>query len=160
MHSCIFQISTKPIGEDERKNPDYYYDEHPFADYIGNELKGSDREEAIGYLADTLKDVFTPSGRDCLAYRGEEALKKFLQAWADDIKAKAAELTADNILSEQRLYMIRSVTQETHKRTSKRVHIEEWNGWAGPMEDLIEFVAHEMKEGDKIYVGSVIDYHF
>lgn len=158
MHSAIFQISTKPIGEDERTKPEYYYEDSYFADYIGDEFEGGDREDAIKSLTASLDGVFKPAGRDCLVYLGKDSLKKFLQAWADDIKANAAELNADNILSEIR--HLKLSVQETHKHSSIRVHIEEYNGWAGPITDLIEFADWKLKEGDKIYVGSVIDYHF
>lgn len=160
MHSKIFQISNKPISKDDYTSPETYYDNSgDFADYIGDEIEGEEREDCVGYLAHDLRGVFTAAGRDCLVYLGRDALQAFLQEWADDIKAKAAELTADNILVKQRLYNIRATTKETHRRTDYRVHIEEWNGCAGPFGDIIEW-ASQLKEGDHIYVGAVIDYHY
>ena len=162
MHSKIFQISSKPISKDEYTSPETYYDNSSdFADYIGDEVKDKEeRDNCVGYLAHVLRGVFTAVGRDHLVYLGEDALRKFLQEWADDIKAKAAELTADNILSNQRLYNIRATTEETHLRTDYRVHIEEWNGLPGPLGDIIEWAASQLKEGDSIYIGAIIDYHF
>lgn len=161
MHSKILQISSKPIGKDDYTNPDMYTDTNDsFYDYIGDLVEGEERDDSVGHLAELLKGVFKPAGRDCLVYLGGEALGRFLQSWANELKAQANELTADNILNEQRLNIISATTKETHLRTGYRVHIEEWNGWAGPFGDLIEWAACNLKEGDMIYVGAVIDYHY
>lgn len=160
MHSKIFQISSKPISKDEYTDSETYY-ENSFADYIGDEVKDEqEREDCVGYLAHALRGVFTAVGRDHLVYLGKDALHSFLQEWANDIKLQASDLTADNILTNQRLYNIRATTNETHRRTSYRVHIEEWNGYAGPFENIIEWAASELKEGDSIYIGAIIDYHY
>lgn len=160
MHSKIFQISSKPISKDEYSSPSDYYDNSgDFADYIGDEVDEEDRDDYVGYLAHDLRGVFTAVGRDHLVYLGDGALHSFLQEWADDIKAQAAELTADNILANQRLYNIRKTVDETHHRSCFRVHIEEWNGWAGPIGDVIEWAKGYLKEGDSIYIGAIIDYH-
>ena len=162
MHSKIFQISSEPIDKENYNSPSDYYDNSgDFADYIGDELTDERREDAIGYLADLLKDVFTPSGRDTLTYKGEEALRQFKQKWADRIKAMANELTADNLFSEQRLYLIQSVATETHLRTAYRVDIQDWcGGVAYPFGELFEWAASQLKEGDRIYIGAIIDYHY
>lgn len=161
MHSKIFQIGKKPIDKDEYDSPsDFYDNSSDFADYIGDPVGDEDRDEYVGYLAHALRGVFKPAGRDCLVYLGENALRTFLQEWADKIKCMANELTADNILKNLRLYNIRATTNDTHRREDFRIHIEEWNGWAGPFGDIIEWAACQLKEGDKIYVGAIIDYHF
>lgn len=161
MHSKIFQISSKPISKDEYTSSETYYDNSSsFADYIGEEVEDwEQRDNCVGYLAHDLRGLFTAVGRDHLVYLGEDALHSFLQEWADDIKARAAELTADNILANQRLWNLRATTNETHRCSSYRVHIEEWNGYAGPFKDIIEWAANELKEGDSIYIGAIIDYH-
>ena len=162
MHSKIFQISSKPISKADYKVSEDYYEGHDsWADYIGDEVDDKEeREDCVGYLAHELRGVFTAVGRDHLVYLGEDALHSFLQEWADDIKARAAELTADNILADQRLFNIRATTNKTHRCSSYRVHIEEWNGYAGPFKDIIEWAANELKEGDSIYIGAIIDYHY
>ena len=54
-HSKIYQISSKPIAEDEYASPsDFYENSGDFADYIGDEMKGDDRRECIESLADTV----------------------------------------------------------------------------------------------------------
>lgn len=162
MHSKIFQISSKPISKDEYTSPETYYDNSgDFADYIGDEVKDEeDRDDYIGYFADVVKDVFTPVGRGVLAYKGEDAMRQFKQKWAAEIKRLSDELTADNMLCEQRLYRISKATAETHIHTSYRVDIEDWcGGCAYPIGELIEWAACQLKEGDRIYIGAIIDYH-
>lgn len=162
MHNKIFQISSKPISKDDYTEPETYYENsNNFADYIGDEVKDEkEREDCVGYLAHALRGVFTAVGRDHLVYLGKDALHSFLQEWANDIKSQASDLTADNILTNQRLYNIRATTNDTHRRISYRVDIEEWNGHAGPFEDIIEWAAYKLEKGDSIYIGAIIDYHF
>ena len=162
MHSKIFQISSKPISKKDYTDPSTYDDNSSdFADYIGVEVADDEREQYIGYLADNLKDIFTPVGRGVLAYKGEDAMRKFKQEWADAIKQQAEELTADNILCNYRLYRISNAIDATHIGTNYRVDIEDWcGGRADPFAELIEWAAYQLKEGDRIYIGAIIDYHY
>lgn len=160
MHSQIYQLATKPISEDNHVSPEYFYENHePWADYIGDVFKGERRDECIGYLADLLEDVFKHEGGGVFTYLSDDALRKFLTEWAAELRRRA-ELTADNILKDQNLWKLRHCCTDTHKDTSKRFYIEEWNGWAGPFEDVIDWAASQLKKGDRIYVGAVIDYHY
>ena len=161
MHGKIFQISAEPISREDYVSPDDFYENSSnFADYIGEEVKVYERKNYVGYLAHDLRGVFTAVGRDHLVYLGDDALRKFLQEWADKIKAQAAELTADNILNGMRLTKISLTTKETHRDSDYRVYIDEWNGYAGPLADLIGYAANKLKKGDSIYIGAVIDYHY
>lgn len=158
MHSKIFQISSKPIDRDDYKCPDDYYDNSSeFADYIGDEMKGERREECIGYLALNLSDLFSYDG-EAFVYKGNDAMHAFNKKWIDAIKESAGDLTDENLLFN--LYRLRKLTKSTHKESSFRFDIEEWNGWAGPMYDIVDYAASRLKEGDRIYVGAVIDYHY
>ena len=160
-HSRIFQVSNKRIDKDDYVEPDNFYENSgDFADYIGNEQEGGDRKEDIGYLADTLRDLFTlDTTGEALVYRGEEAMKAFKEAWAVCLREEAGKVTAENVLEWQPRYDVRRTCEETHLRTSYRFYIEEENGFAGPCDDLIEYAA-SMKQGDKLYIGAVIDYHY
>ena len=162
MHSKIYQIANKPIDKEDYQSPETYYDNSgDFADYIGNEYEDEDRDEAIEYLADLLKDVFEHKGGGEFRYKGKEAMEKFMQAWADGIKAMADKLTADNLFKNQRLFNLRCITEETHLGTSYRVDIADWaEGVAYPFGELFEYAASQLKKGDCIYVGAVIDYHY
>lgn len=160
MHSKIFQISTSPIDKEDYASPCRYYDNsQEFADYIGDEEEGERREDYIKYLAELLSDLFSYDGK-AFVYKGKTALRKFKRKWALAIRDFASKLTANNILSDCNLYHLRSLAKDTHLDTSFRFDIEEWNGWAGPMYDLIDYAEYNLKSGDRIYIGAVIDYHF
>lgn len=162
MHSKIFQINCRPISKDERMNPNQFYDNSwDFADYIGDEVKDeSDRKRYIDNVASMLEGVFTLNDDYSLTYMGEDALRKFLEEWADELRCLTASLCADNILKAQNLWKVRQCCTDTHKGTSYRFYIEKWNGWAGPFENMIDFAHSQLKKGDRIYVGAIIDYHY
>lgn len=163
-HSRIYQVSSKRIAKDDYASPDDFYENSgDFADYIGDRIDDEeDRKEDIRHLAETLSDLFDLSDDgNALVYKGDEAMKKFKQDWADAIRKAAQEITADNVLESSPRWKVRFICNETHLQTSRRVNIEEWNGYAGPMDDLIEWVAYKkFKAGKKIYIGAVIDYHY
>ena len=163
-HSRIYQISSKRIAKYDYATPDDFYENSgDFADYIGDRIDDKDdRKGDIRRLAETLSDLFDLSDDgNALVYKGDEAMKKFKEQWADAIRKAAQEITADNILELSPRWKVRTICNETHLQTSRRVSIEEWNGYAGPMDDLIEWVAYKkFKAGKKIYIGAVIDYHY
>lgn len=162
MHSKIFQISNKFIAREDYASPSTYWDNSgDFADYIGDRYEGKDEDEAIEYLADLLKDVFEHLGGGKFVYKGEEAMAKFKQAWADELRRQAGLLTPENLFKDQNLYRIRATTKETHLRSSCRVDIENWcGGVAYPFGELFEYADSQLKKGDRIYVGAIIDYHY
>lgn len=162
MHSKIYQISSTPISEEDYRSPDDYYDNSDdFADYIGNSCEGNGREECIENFASIIEDVFTYKGGGVFEYNGPEALRKFKQAWADAIKEHVNTLTADNMLCEQRLFRLAQLTETTHLGASSRVDIENWTGGvAYPLSELYEWADYQLKKGDCIYIGAVIDYHY
>lgn len=161
MHSKIFQISNAPIDKDDYSSPECYYDNSEFADYIGEPMKGETREDCIKYLAESLSDLFSyDKEAGAFVYKGKDALHEFKRKWLEAIREITDKLTADNLMEEHNVYRLRRLTLQTHLDSSFRFDINEWNGWAGPMEDLVEYAGYQLKEGDRIYVGAVIDYHY
>lgn len=161
MHSNIYQISSQPISKEDYANPSRYYENSDdFADYIGDEVPDEERDDYIGWFADSVKDVFTAVGDGVLAYKGKEALQAFKQKWADRIKEVANELTTDNMFAMQ-LYRIGKIAEKTHLEIFSRVDIDGWcSGGAFPFGELFEYADSQLKEGDSIYIGAIIDYHF
>jgi hypothetical protein len=162
-HSRIFQVSIQPIEVDDYAvSSDFYENSGDFADYIGDEQEGDDRKDDIGHLADTLRDLFTlDEDGEALTYKGETAMAAFKQAYADCLREEADKVTAENILEWQTRYEVRAISKETHLRTDYRFKIEDWNGdFADTPAELISYVADKMKEGEKLYIGAVIDYHY
>lgn len=160
MHSKIFQISNRPINKDDYASPESFY-ESSFADYIGDEV--DDKEERRDYiesLAKTLEGVFTLNEDYSLTYNGKDALHEFLTKWVDYLQGLTANLTADNIFSNVSIDLIRYTCNTTHKDCGFRFYIEDWNYHAGPLKDLVEYAANQLRDGDRIYIGAIVDYHF
>ena len=159
MHSNIYQLSKKPIDKEEWVSSEYFYDNsQDFADYIGDEIKGDDRTECIKNLQHALSDIFDLDG-ETLVYKGEDNMNKFLDDWAKEINKKAAGITWSTILEFPNLYRLECLTQRTHLDLEYRFFIEDYNSYAGPLSDLVEYAASKMKEGDRLQIGAVIDYH-
>lgn len=161
MHSNIFQISSRPISEDEYASPSRYYDNSgDFADYIGDAYEGEEREKIIKNFAGTIEDVFTYKGGGEFVYKGKEAMRKFKQTWIDELLHKTAALTPVNLFKEQNLFHIGQLTEKTHLYVSSRVDIAEWCGeCAYPLGELFKWASCLLKKGDRFYIGSVINFH-
>ena len=161
MHSRIYQVASKPISVEDYDIPECFYDNSDdFADYIGGAVTGDSRLHDIQLLGNALSGLFVPEGTDSFVYLGAEAMNTFKEEWAARLRRLTENLTGDNIMDGGVLYEISETTKCTHRCTYFRVHIEEWNGWAGPFKDIVEWAASQLKKGDRIYVGAVIDYHF
>lgn len=157
-HGNIYQLATKPISEDDYVSPEDFCENHDaYADYLGDRVEGEEKEKAIGYLADVLKDRLTYTGNGIFVYKG---LGDYLQKWVDAIHEKAEAITVDNVLNYLPRAELRDILIGTHKDSVDRFVIEEYSGrFAQPMSDLIEFMK-SMKPGDLLYVGAVIDFHY
>jgi hypothetical protein len=162
-HSKIYQISSKPIAEDEYASPsDFYENSGDFADYIGDEMKGDERRECIESLADTVKDLFVlDETGEALVFKGADALRTFCERWASAIREAAGKVTADTVLQHTPRYTVKAMCDETYLDTAKRFAIKDWCEYASPADELIEYVAGmKMRKGRKLYIGAVIDYHY
>ncbi len=162
MHSEIFQISTRPISEDEYASPSRYYDNSgDFADYIGDAYEGEERENEIENFAGIIKDVFAYKGGGEFEYKGKKAMREFKQQWIDELQSKVAALTPDTLFKAQSLFSIKQLTENTHLDASSRVDIAEWCGdCAYPLGELFEWADSQLKKCDRFYIGAVIDYHW
>ena len=162
MHSNIYQVSTQPIDKEKYKTSESFYEESGgWFDYIGDEVEDDEeRKDCLDALSDILGDLFTPVGDGVFAYKGEQAMRKFKDDFLEYLRNMIGSLSADSITKEQNLYKLRLACKETHIETSSRFYIEEWNGYAAPFSDLVGFAESNLKEGDSIYIGAIIDYHF
>ncbi len=139
----------------------YYDNSSDFADYIGDEKEGDERDEAIEGFGRIISPVFEAKGDGVFAYKGKEALRKFKQAWRDELVRHAVALTADNLFHDMNLFRLGQLAKKTHLDVSSRVDIGDWaDGVAYPFGGLFEWAENRLKKGDCIYVGAVVDYHF
>ena len=155
MHS-IFQLSAKPISEGDFLSPEHLYDRcNDFADYIGDKYEGEKRTDKIKGIAAEFPNIFDIDG-EVLIYKG---LGNFLKEWVEKIQEIAKDLTEENILKDANLYRMKCITERTHLDTYSRFYVEEWNNYAGDCADFICWLS-TLEVGTRIYVGSVINYHF
>lgn len=161
MHSNIYQVGRTAICPDEYTSPDMYYDNSgDFADYIGDKIEGEDRKDVIENFGNIVSPVFEKTEAEgVFRYMGKDAMREFKQAWCDELKRKAAELTPDNMFKDMRLFRLAQLTEKTYLDASSRVDID-GEGVAYPLGELFEWADHVLNEGDCIYIGAVIDYHF
>jgi len=156
MHSKIFQVSTEPIEKDARLSPIELYDNcGDFADYIGDEYHGDERLAKIQFLAKEFPDIFNIDG-EVLIYKG---LGNFVNDWIGSIREAAQNLTEENIFNDGNLYRVRHIVEDTHYRIFTRFYINNWNCCPDPFGEFIGWLSR-LDVGTRIYVGSVIDYHF
>lgn len=156
MHSNIIQISKNPIEKEELVNPiDFYENSSDFADYIGDEKDEEQRQEVIEWMAEDFDGIFSLEG-DHLVFNG---LGDFTKRWYDYIRERTSQLK-DGEVDDMKLYKIKTAVERTHLEIYSRFYIENWNGYAAPMEDLVDYLKNRMKQGDKLYIGAIIDYHF
>lgn len=156
MHAKIFQIGTNSISEEEYVEPKLFCESsYCFADYVGDIITGQAREESIKSMVHTL-GVFDYDGTS-LVYKGSD---QFVKDWSNEIKNKAKSIDWSSSNYNLELHEMSRLLHETHKESTSRFFIEEWNGWAGPASDIIDFVRKHLQIGDKLYIGAVIDYHY
>lgn len=159
-HGKIYQLATKPISKDDHIKPDMFYDNHDsYADWIGDAEEGEEREECIRNLVKyDLKGMFELTADGCLVYLGMDV---FLQKWVDAIHEKAQAITVENVTNYTQRAALRDVLAGSHTDSTDRIVISEYSGnFAEPLADLIAFAKYNMKPGDKLYFGAVIDFHY
>lgn len=156
MHSNIIQISKNPIEEEEWVSPSNFYENSDdFADWIGDEYDEEDRKAEIENLVSCFDGVFTLED-DHLVFNG---LGEFTKEWYEYIRECVAQLK-DGKVDDKKLFKIKKAVERTHLGIYSRFYIEDWNGYAAPAEDFIDYLQKQMKVGDRLYIGAVIDYHF
>lgn len=157
MHSKIYQMSLEPIKAEDYVTPGCFYDDSSdFADYIGDEVNDSERHYYIELLARIFKGILEVDG-ESLVFKG---LGDFRKKWYEHICDLSKELIKVDVKDAHlALYKIRTATQRTHLDVFSRFFIEDYTGYAAPASEFIDFL-DDLKEGDHIYIGSIIDFHW
>lgn len=156
MHARIFQVSQYPIDRSEYVKPQDFYD-NDFADYIGDEQEGVSRKEDIQRLQEVLSDLFDlDAEHEALVYKGSS---DFIKKWVQQLHQAAAKITEESILQYDGTFRLEMILKETHVKSSHRFVITGWSSLAERMSDFVCYVTAHLNEGDRLYVGAVIDYH-
>lgn len=155
MHSKIFEISRSPISKDNRLTSAYFEDDHEsYADYIGDDVEESER----AYYIDIFNVFpFLKVDGDKVTFTSTQDLHTFIDVWIDEIKEKVASLDIDNIFRTDG-YIAEKMFEITHENIYSRFYIHDYNGWAAPVSDFIEW-CQGLTDGDEFYIGGIIDFH-
>lgn len=163
MHSEIYQVGFTPFEEDDYVSSECFYEDYEsFADYIGDEYKGEDRMKLIQDLAERTQEIFSFDRENgCLVRKSDASLNKFCGDWIARIKEATDKIDASSITDLLPRYQLETVLKRTHLGLYARFCIDCHcgGGWAAPFSDLVDLAVNEMKEGDKLYIGGVVDFH-
>lgn len=166
MYSSIFQVGLKPIVSDEFITPDYFYDElHTFADFIDDEVEGDERKKEIRLLAKELSCVFDfDEENECLIRKGNADFEKFSHDWIAEIRDVANRIDDNsNTLCDAwsfGTYRLKKLLDNTHIGSYCRFYIDDYVEYAASVKELVGYGKQVMKEGEKLYFGAVIKFHF
>lgn len=154
-HGTIVQLSKSPITEDDYITPDLFYEGYErFADYIGDEITDDKRLREIKGFVTVFKGAFEQDN-DSLVYKG---IENFTRLWTDEIKSKASEIK-DGEYDFLKFYKLKDAL-ENFNIDGFRYCIKDWNDSPDPVGTLVNFCQSELKPGDRVFVGGMVDYHY
>ncbi|ERM91233.1 hypothetical protein O163_11415 [Caldanaerobacter subterraneus subsp. yonseiensis KB-1] len=153
MHSTIFQLEEKPLRFEE----DFVCEEDFYDDFVGivaNYVSEDvDREEEINYLVKYLekyKIIYNSEEQSIVfpeGFKGEYFSERFfkLKKFIEDLIIE--EFSTDST----KVWILKNLIEEKYG-----IYIYHKGTW----KTFDEFVRHNLKEGQKYYIGTVLDYHF
>lgn len=160
MHSTIFQISTKPIAEN-----DFLHIDNIVAGEMASISYVSENKEygcqfdikcLVGHILP--KGMFTLSAEDTLTYNG--GFNMWKKAHFDNIKALSAKLTPANVMKwSGPIGQLRKAI--SNPLGTNALFVTDFYGGVGTAEcsaDLMDMVSG-LKKGDKLYLGAILGYH-
>lgn len=154
MHNTIYQISRERVNADEFITSSEFCPEEymHFADYI-DDVDDDSYEDLYKALDHLLDGVFTRDG-DELTYIGAE---NFMENWINHIKCLVEPLTVESMKDWMPLWLVKSTIRDTHLRTVNKIYCDEEIQTFG---SFMQNVFANLKPGDKLYLGGVVDFHW
>ncbi|HHW57980.1 MAG TPA: hypothetical protein GXX15_10030 [Clostridia bacterium] len=155
MHGTIFQLEEKPLRfeEDFACEEDFYDDfVKVIADYVNEDI---DRDAEIRYFVEYLKKykeiMYDPQEYSIIfpkGFREEYFSERFF-----NLKKFVQELTLEEFSTDStKVWILKNLINEKYG-----IYIySRQSSWI----TFDEFVRCNLKEGQKYYIGTVLDYHF
>lgn len=153
MHNNIYQLSTRQLNADEfitevTFDPVQISD---FADYVREVdcdlSEAYDEFPFIPYMFDRNDDM--------LIYKGCEDI---LRKWHKEVCDKVAKLSEEGLKDGMNTFRLRRVLQTPF--TEDRFVITDYDSCPEPSSDFLQYCAKELKIGDVLYLGGVLDFHW
>lgn len=155
-HAYIIQLDTEPIEDDNLVSEEDFFEDERF-DYFET-ISDADREEVVDKIA---KYVF-PTGMfhkegDCFIYQG--GIEKWKEEYLKELNEILSKITTNNLWGIKGLFALKDKIQNALDQN--KFVVECWSGFcANDSTEFMEFVDHYLKPGDKLYIGSIIDFHY
>ena len=163
MHSCIFQVSKKPIKKNDWADEERYYDESSGSSFVGHiadyvdSLSSPDRTEAIKYLGEELgESARIDSGRIIIVDK-MSFFKPLFEQFKDNLK-KAEQLGENAFAAGGYSEASRVMWCLNQAYNDKDSYYVDDNDESFGIVTLTDFMRN-VKDGESYYLGTVMDYH-
>ncbi len=157
MHDNIFQVSRKPIARDDYPDTDLIAENTEWIGYCDEVDKGT-RLNAIKHLVDEIlpEGMFSiDSEGDVLTYIG--GLEEWAEEYVKKIQDAANKLTPSNILTWcKEKKALKDIMRSPIGHST--MFVLDNNLFAEFSCEFIEYI-NDMQPGDKLFIGSVLNYH-
>ena len=152
MHNSIFQLSASPIKADdfisessfEPSEIDY------FADYV-SEYEGDLSEVYDNFPFLVIGTMFTRDGNK-LIYQG---CNDVFRAWHKGVCQAMEKLSEEGLKDGMNTWRMGRLLNEPF--TSDRFYL---GGYCLDSAEFLQYCANNLKEGDTLYLGGVLDFHW
>ncbi len=155
MHSTIFQVSKKPMEQDDHLSA-YDIAESEYG-YYGIDWVGDERslEDGFDNLEHALpKELFETNSTERTITVRRENIKIILRRMVNAIRDRANELNEDNILNWRETYMVKSTCMNYMDNNDLFYYEDELM----PLNQFIKDIAAD-DDVTTLYVGAMLDYH-
>lgn len=152
MHNSIFQLSASPIDADEFITEDSFEPSEisDFADYVqefdGDLSKAYDEFPFLGAM-------FTRDG-DKLICKGCDDV---FRTWHKAVCKEMENLSEEGLKDGMNTWRMGTLLNEPF--TLDRFYLEE-KGYPIDSSEFLQYCAKNLKEGDTLYLGGVLDFHW
>ena len=155
MHSRIYQISEKPITE-ENLIEEYRYDEWHHADYVVKEYNEEDIKSDLEWLQTANKGLQIDTKKKTITILSKKEYFDEKHDKFKDLLEKLQDITLEEFITEKRHYDIldlKDIYEDTHG-----FYVDDNDEYIG-LTNLDNWVRNA-EENKTYYVGNIFDYHF
>ena len=154
MHNNIYQLSASPIDADEfiTESTFEFSEIDNFADYV-SEYEGDLSEVYDDFPFIFFGKMFTRDG-DELIYKGCDEV---FQAWHKAVGKETDKLSEEWLKYGMNTWRVGTLLKEPFTRD--RFFLSDKNELLDSSE-FLQYCANNLKEGDTLYLGGVLDFHW
>ncbi len=152
MHSRICQLSQKPIDKSDYITEDMFYDDFvgTVGDYVQESPTG--RKEDIEWLMAIIEDygaIYNSSEESILFPIGFK--ENYFKESYEKLKEAVQNMSLEQFASDS--IIVSTLKLLIDSKYGFYIYTTHW-------QTLDNFVRCELKEGEKYYIGGILDYHF